>query len=60
MIVSFVYTMSLEIKIATNNTRGVRSLSLMEVQGPVFIQRGGEMRNVFRQERKGVPLPYGK
>ena len=36
----------------TNKTRPVRSLELKEVQGPVFVQRGGDMTNVFGHEGK--------
>ena len=52
--------MSLEIKMPANKTRGVRSLSLKEIQGPVFIQNGGEMKNVFGQEHRGIPSAQGK
>lgn len=43
-----------EIKMTTNKTRWIKSLSLKEVEGPIFIQTGGEMKNIFRQEHKGA------
>ena len=52
----FLYVSILAMLVATNanNTRLARSLVLEEVEGPVFLQSGGNMTNIFGQDRKGA------
>ena len=52
----FLYVSILAMLVATNSnkTRLARSLVLEEVEGPVFLQRGGNMTNIFVQDRKGA------
>ena len=37
-----------------NTTMRLRSVSLKDVQGPVFIQNGGHMNNVIGNKSKGM------